>query len=319
MKTANNNTKQVVPYHLNEIQKEVKDQKDLLFLGKGNLTYFARFHRSAEEKQAQEISDVEERIKILEQIMNGNLSHMIAKYNHPTISSIEVLGAGECAAWAPKNEEDLKRATGSTNFNLCGWCEHCASIDRRGNCQLMGVCSLVAPAIYGRWPNAGKLSFTSPCVLSGLTHEQLQASMDYQLEKLSKLNDLHELTKARAGYIEELVESAEEKPCFPCARPAQWLEDGAQVQFYVSPDYPMPFKAGQFVAGVIAANEEGAITKLQLQDVGESSCGRARPELLKDWEYNYLKGHSDYLDLWMKSVGNIGFDRRGFCRAMKAS
>ena len=310
--------REIIPWQLYPVKKTIQSEEDLVFLGKGNLKFLLTYHHNAVETHALAINDMTERVGLLRRILNGEFDQLVAEYDHPNTIKMEVFGSFEGDFWAPAKEEILKRSAGSTSFNICGWCNHCEGVGQRGSCHLDGYCGFVHRGISGRWPNDGKLSFMTPCVLASLTTEQLKQCQEDLIRKIDVYQGIHERLMGVTSYLSALIERAEEKPCFPCARPAQWMEVGAEIKFYDSLGAGL-IKPRRFDSGQIVACVEDEVAKLQLDGLGARDYIRTRPELLKNWEYEYLRENPEYLKLWLKGVNNSNFSEYGFRRALRAS
>lgn len=133
-----------------------------------------------------------------------------------------------------------------------------------------------------------------------------------------------------AGYLAEFMKKAEEKPHFAPHRPHDWANVGDRVMLLVSnSDQVIPEKANTFVAGTVIydyRHHEGGVsvcsdTPWHTGDYCDgcgASFGIARPEILLEWEFVYLKEHPDYLKVWLRCAKAEfnKLDSEGYAKAL---
>lgn len=140
-------------------------------------------------------------------------------------------------------------------------------------------------------------------------------------EKYAAMLDAKREFAAVLTYLFDLLDDAEEKPYIPIFRPDDWFSAGERVKIFVKDiEGVLPEYVGTLVSG----------TEIEFWDNGRyidvradvpfrrgdylDGCGLRvslkRPEILQKWEYNYLREHPDFLEVWLRCVENSYRDDR---------
>lgn len=123
-------------------------------------------------------------------------------------------------------------------------------------------------------------------------------------------------------YLACLMSDAEEKPHFACHRSSDYFNVGDEVMVLIPYfDEALPEKVNSFVSGKVIngyRHHNGSVsvyadTRVNSNDYCDGhgmGYGDSRPEILKKWEYEYLKTHPDYFQIWTK---NASAEVNDFC------
>lgn len=128
-----------------------------------------------------------------------------------------------------------------------------------------------------------------------------------------KLATLNARKKEIDGYIRYLlgaIKKAEKKPYLPEYRPLDWFRLGDEVVCFISDDFDNALEKGITVTGKISSYEYSnhrvtVYADRQVQNDNKSyfghglSYGLNRPEIMRKWEFDYLRTHPEYYEFWL--------------------
>jgi hypothetical protein len=115
---------------------------------------------------------------------------------------------------------------------------------------------------------------------------------------------------SRVNYLLEAAETAEKKPAPARDRPHSWFEPDDKVMCFVSFD-GIACDPG-FISGKVVDDHwsrDGRVHVIADEKVHDDG-GRdlyysvSRPEILQEWEFDYLRSHADSLDTWLCAAKN---------------
>ncbi len=130
--------------------------------------------------------------------------------------------------------------------------------------------------------------------------------------ELNMLNQKKVGVRKSVRYISNTMKRAEEKPCFASHRPGDWFEIGDKVVCFISKNLDYALKKSVFITGKVVdgyRHRNGCVSVYADEKIHtDSYCnghglsfGISRPEVMHEWEYEYLKTHPEYLSVWIKA------------------
>lgn len=186
----------------------------------------------------------------------------------------------------PVDLASKERRPATTTFNCCGWCKYCTAITpvpTYGNCKATGYCDVVGESVR----------FDTPCILANSS----QNTLDYYVRCMKRSLRILKRKKAKEDrcieYLVKAMREAKLKPPFASWRPLNFFNIGQDVMYFLP--------SRKFISVKITDISDGVIT-LQDQQTGHQYYGfMAQPEIITQWEYEYLRQHPYYRKLWIKA------------------
>ncbi|MBR2709382.1 hypothetical protein IKE98_03595 [Candidatus Saccharibacteria bacterium] len=306
-------------------------EEDLAFLGFFNLEFLKRYWRKQERITVGQIKKVQAQVEMLDGKTIDDVKAMAAEFDHPAFPEIGVRDGSWGRHLEPLDDDLRNREPGATTLNYCGWCRFgCGGICRHGY-KITTMCLLIpkdrnnGSGAYG----FEEFTFNTPCAIANGTQELLETCVMYLKTRLAELKERKAEIGEMISLIMDLKESAEKKPYLAGHRNAGWFEVGEDVICFVSNNFQGALKKGIFVTGkVIDGYRHGdrCISVRTDEKVHNGSFleghglgfGLCRPEVLHEWEYNYLKTHPEYLKVWLRaSAGLSEFDPAEMAEAFR--
>lgn len=326
----NINPQDLIPEYWHGIY--VPTEADLIFIGSKNLEYLKQYWRSEERSLSKQVKEAQSDIDLLVGKTPEDIKAMAAKYENPDFPRIGVLEDSWGDDPEPLDAASINREPGATTFNVCGWCEHCGGGTCRHSYHITTYCPLI-PRQLGNgetWGGNDKFRFNTPCALANGTQELLDTCVEHLKARKANLVARKQRAAAFASYLAEVMNKAEEKPYFASHRPHNWFNLDDCVMFLTGDfESVLPGKAKIFVSGKVIngyRHHDGCVSVCSDEPFHTGECcdgcgsgfGTARPEVLHNWEFEYLKTHSDYLKVWVRcSKADLNqFDSKEFVAAI---
>ncbi len=205
----------------------------------------------------------------------------------------------------PTDAASINRKAGATTFNRCGWCEHVGGGSGRYQYMIKSNCRL----IYDALGEDCERRFDSECPLKGMPSEffaglraGLVASRVHQKEKRL----LHERIVKQC---KALKEQAIPKPPLSDHRPHDWFNLDDLVVCYVGGWEECLSSFSWARATVINGyrHHDGCVSVCYTEKMHEGDnlgghgggYGMSRPEVLHEWEYEYLRDNWEFALTWL--------------------
>lgn len=293
----------------------VPTEEDLIFLGSRNLEYIKQYWRSEERRAVGQIKRLQERLDLLEGKTVDDIKKMAAEYEHPEFPKIgKVPGAmSYMGIPEPLDEASINRDHFATTFNFCGWCEHADRTACRSHYAITANCNLIPKKFEdgSKLYEESEFRFNTPCALANGNQDLIDLSVISLRTKLSKKVAEKSRISEKVRYITKVMKKAEEKPYLADHRPSDWFEIGEEVVCFIPKNDVDAIVKGAFVTGKVIngyRHGEGCVSICTDRKVHNGdSCdghgiwlGMSRPEVLHRWEFEYLKTHHDYLEVWTR-------------------
>lgn len=194
--------------------------------------------------------------------------------------------------------ENMNREEGSTNFEICGWCEYTGGGTCRYGCNLSSTCSLLKS--YDRYNK--EHDWNTPCVIRQLGQHDIKNLVRYHQGDIKSMTNRIETVK---GFISALIKISDEvksSPPLPDSRGADYHPIGMVCFVY---------HEGKWCRGTTAygyRTHDGCVSYV-LDDYPESKgkpdgsgpwgCGMSVPGILLDWEFQYFRKHLGEFEQWL--------------------
>jgi hypothetical protein len=229
-------------------------------LGHNNVKYLLARARDNEKSETNEIDRLQNRKGLFEAALKwltlnpgkcaGDYFAELAKsYDNPQFKPNEI--GKRPGSWGddlePLTPESETRKAGSTNFNICGWCNHSGGGSCRYSYHISTSCQLLAtyPETVARegmkdylslnGDNPNELKFNTPCLMQKLTAREVEATLrgiDFNIQAaLAK----RETARAVINKLLEQRRATNEaiKPWLVGNRPCEYMNVGDPMVVYI--------------------------------------------------------------------------------------
>lgn len=313
--------------------------EDIKFLGQVTIRQMIRSWRHTASELSGRIKRINGEIKFLQGNDAESVRALAEEYENPEFT-FEQIGVRP-DSWGndlePLDEASEKRERGATTFNMCGWCKHAAGGTGRYNYRIITHCSFITDAgvkDVDRW-------FGMPCFLKDADDEDFNLMACGLASQLGILIARKHETDAKIKFLLELEKQAERKPALANHRPHDWFDIDDPVVCYVGgwerarlrdvismhlPESAVKWlrQRGWLGDPKLVTFKEWAIAKVTDGYRHHDGCvsvrydkrahsgpyleghgggyGMSRPEVVHAWEYDYLREHSDFAEVWMANT-----------------
>ncbi|MCX5681971.1 MAG: hypothetical protein NT079_06880, partial [Candidatus Omnitrophica bacterium] len=279
-----------------ELAPKVKE--DIIALGKGPIRWLIRAWRAEAKKLGETIKEMGFEYDLL---VHGSISDLAGGFEDP--GDIEIAHHERLRTIVPVDQASLSRTFGSTTFTKCGWCSHAygtmCTLGRGTFCS-EPKCYFV---VHAKAPGFGSLGLDSDCVIKQLLSGPANELAEMLKDEMDKVKTAKKLMDTNARFLRECEDQAENKPCLPAFRPADWFKDGDQVVYYVE----RTFLAGRVIQSTHKHEFEVAVHhRGEYKGVRQYSCWD--PRLLEAWELVYLRTKPGFTLLWSCGSSSYGLD-----------
>lgn len=218
------------------------------------------------------------------------------------------------------NAETINRTAGSTDFEVCGWCNHRGGGSYRYNCMLNGTCSLLR-----EYDKHNEVEFDTPCLIRNLGKGDVMALIK---SKKYAITECESRIKRANEEIEALVRCADRasgRPPLPENRPHDHFNINDEIMIYISrPDDRVRYLvenvwlSATVVHGyrhhdgcVSACTKEPYHTGDYLDGCGVG-MGYAVPTVLLKSEYDYFAENPEDWQEWIRCACKKSYNGRKF-------
>lgn len=277
----------------------IPTEEDLIFIGSKNIKRLRVDWQKERRYMYGRLRAINNEIDLFSNMTLSDIKKIAAEYENPE----SLYG------------DSINRKFGATTFNVCGWCKYC--IERRCSdcdggrcreCTSTAACSLIPLKAQNN------IHFDTPCVLANGTQDALDACVAHMKVCRAELPLRIQQVTARIRYLTRMLEKSEEKPCFSHLRPCGYFNIGDSVMFHTSSyDFVVPSKVCTFVSGKVVPDPDHCKKGLEVRtdepfrtrgshnDGYHQGFGVHSKRVLHTWEYDYLRSHTDYLRVWVRS------------------
>lgn len=226
-----------------------------------------------------------------------------AKFENPTFPNIGIQEGG----WGdlePLDADSINRERGATNFNVCGWCEYTSGGLGRYGYNITARCQFESEA----GTETVERNFNTPCFLLNASDETFNNIHNGLLQHKKNIKTQIEENKHIVAALHQFKEKTTDKPILPFARPSNWFNVGDKVICYIDQFETKiindTFATGKVVNGY--RHHDGFVSVCFDKKIHTSNNlnGRGggyyygRPEVMLEWEFNYLKENHDFAKIW---------------------
>ncbi|MBR3352977.1 hypothetical protein IKG49_00015 [Candidatus Saccharibacteria bacterium] len=291
----------------------VASEEDLVALGSDNLRYLKGYWRREERRLKEFIRSIQSRLDVVAGSIDG-IRKIAEKYDKPIFTEMGSFGLRKSEI-EPLDTESKCRRYDATTFNFCGWCKYAEGDTGHFGYWINPRC-LLLPEEYGNGSGKGEYEcthffFNTDCVISGGTQDILDVSYSYLASELEKAKCEKAKVGGKIRIITSLAEKAENKPPFSFCRPERFFKPGERI-VHCNPDS----NGLKIVTGTVMDGHgfgEGLVPIHEDTSQGESITSwvsSVRPEILHEWEWDYLFTHMKYLRLFLRAARYYLADER---------
>jgi hypothetical protein len=289
----------------------VTTDEELAFYGSSLLWLLIQYWQKVQKECIAEIKRMQEKIELLSGQTVETLKEEAAQWETPVFTEIGIR-PGSWDYPEPLDAESIKRKWGTTTLNVCGWCKFAAGdgVGRHNYC-IATTCSLIPPPCDIEDGHKEKFGFNTPCMLTNGSDKTIEDSINRFKAMRDDTQARYEIAAAKVSYLLDIVKTAEKKPLLSLHRPSDWFNTGDQVMCFI--DFDEATVSGFISAPVVEGykHHQGFVsvrakTPIHNNLDNDEGCGLCfciqRPEVLHEWEYNYLRAHPEFLKVWMRAV-----------------
>jgi len=317
----------------------VETIEDIKFLGQVTIRQMIRSWRQTAEELRWRIKRIDGEIKFLQGNNAESVRALAEKYENPVFDPKQIGVRKD--SWdgvpEPLDEASKKRKRGATTFNVCGWCKYAVGGTGRYNYYISTHCSFITDAGV----EDVERRFNSPCFLKNISDEDFNTLACGLAFQLGILIARKHMTDAKIKLLLELEKQAERKPPLADHRPYDWFNiddpvicyiggwERARLRDVISQYLPesvvkwlhalgwlgeprrVTFKEWATARVVDGYRHHDGCVSVRYDERVHSGpyleghgggYGMSRPEVLHVWEYNYLREHPDFAEVWMANT-----------------
>ena len=237
-----------------------------------------------------------------------------AKFENPTFPKIGPFGKERGGIFGdgenePLDAASINRQRGATTFNVCGWCKHAGCGTCRYNYCISTSCDIISDAGMGRGYEKDKTFFNTPCVIQSFNDAMFDKVREGLAKNIAKTEAAILATQEKIDLLKRLSEKAEKKPALPDHRPCTWFNIDDPIVCFVGKwkekiNQSLLFAKGKVIMGY--RHHDGCVSVCFDEKVhaGEyldghgGGYGMSRPEIMHEWEFEYLLKHPDFAEVW---------------------
>lgn len=297
--------------------------EQLAFIGRDNLSYLLREWQQALMTAQPYLNQLQERVDLLEGKTVADLQQLAISYDCPDYPTKTDFYYPRDYLLNTDDPESLKRAAGSTTFNICGWCQHAL-------CEGYPICHYTTGGhrVYrpscgffdSEWKSKFTHDFNHPCTLTHCTDAELSDINLNLRAKYLRYRGYCESIQAHIAFLQDLIPKTEAKPPFPACRAANhYQEDTPAYLFRYDSNlnrsaYSLPYPLNHYFSRFSCTTTRGIITT-SLESTyfhPTDAAPDAQPirvsyddaRLLPIEDLTYLLDHPDYAQIWLTSIEN---------------
>jgi hypothetical protein len=263
-----------------------------------------RSWRGHAESLSHSIKKTDEMLAFMQNKNATEITEIAKDFECPTFPNIGTPKDSWSKDLEPLDAASINRKGDATTFNFCGWCKHCGGGSCRYNYRITTSCSFIDYA--GMKDEERK--FNTPCIFKTATDQFFNQVREGLAKKRDQVIREKKTTDVKIKKLLKLEEEAEKKPAMPGARPHDWYNINDSVVCYVG-EWEEILTDEQFsTAKVISGyrHHDGCVSvcfdkKIHNGDYLDghgSGYGMSRPEVMHQWEYEYMLTHLDFAKLW---------------------
>ncbi|MHB8913445.1 MAG: hypothetical protein ACYC4I_00310 [Minisyncoccota bacterium] len=294
----------------------VKDWNGVSKLGSKNIAALISRARDNEQSLTGNIAKLKERQSLLKSKSGDDFKEMAKEFENPTITEIGLREGNWTRDPEPLDAASANRASGSTTFNMCGWCKQASGGSCRYSYYITTQCGLLGNT-------SPETRFDTPCLLQSKTADEIAEQVqriDHEVDAL-----LAKREKVRQGIklLQRLKKGASEKPYLMSLRPHDHFNVGDDVIAYVGQwgndsEHKSVVKGGVWVPAIVVfgyRHHDGCASYQALFPIHTNmshfegrggGAGMSRPELLLRSEFNYLQDAAqndvDFFLMWLDNI-----------------
>ncbi len=308
---------------------------DVANLGSKNIAALISDARNNEQSITSGIVARKKQQDLLRGKSGDDFKEMAKDFQNPAITEIGVLDDNWSRDLEPLDAASKARESGTTTFNMCGWCKHTGGGSCRHYYHITTTCDLL-----GGYQSSPETHFNTPCLLQSKTADEIADQVKRIESEVADLLAKREKVREGIKLLQHLKKGAPEKPYLMSLRPHDHFNVGDDVMVYIgqwASNEPL-VQDGDWVSAIVVfgyRHHEGCVsyqtlfpihTNMSFLEGRGGGAGMSRPEVLLRSEFNYLqeafqseeKEGSDFhfVGMWLSNVDSDlkGFDKADFLR-----
>jgi len=279
--------------------------EDIVFFGRITIREMICFWRRTAKSLASQIKDVDEKLTFLQGKGAADIRKIAKQYENPEFPQIGVRKDSWGNDPEPLDAASINRKRDATTFNFCGWCKYAGGGLCRYHYYITASCSIKTDAGL----EDEERRFNTPCFLKEAPDKVFDEIRKGLARKRERLIEEKRKTDKKIKFLLALEKRAEKKPAMPAHRPYDWFNVGDPVVCYIGGwkerIVPDKFVTAKVINGyrhhngcVSVCYDERVHSGEYLEGHG-GGYGVSRPEVMHQWEFEYLLRHPGFASLWL--------------------
>jgi len=308
----------------------LSSMEDVVFLGKVNISQMIKSWRWKADSARGSAEKAQELAEFLKGKTAKDFQELAQDYENPVFPSVGIPKDSWVKEHEPTDPDSISRRDGTTTFNVCGWCTHKSGGTCRYSFMISGSCE------FERYLHSDydRKKFNTPCFLPTVEPEYLEKIIETMNRHSEDMKSDYEAILVKIEILERALGEADEKPALPDRRPHDWFDIGDPVVCYIGAweGNKKLVKHDIAVAAVIDGyrHHDGCVSVCYDEKIHDGDYldgrgggyGMSRPEVMHQWEFEYLREHPDFARLWLlEGTGTHmeGMDPHGMLRAFSSN
>ena len=299
--------------------------EDIIFFGQITIREMIRSWRHIANDLALEIKDVDEKLKLLRGKGAADIREVAKKYESPEFPQIGVRENTWSNNLEPLDVASIDRKHDATTLNFCGWCKYAGDSNCHYNYHLTPYCCIREAAGL----KYKKRRFDTLCFLKEASDKVFDEIRNGLTRERERLIEEKRQTDKKIKFLPTLEKRAEKKPAMSNHRPHDWLKVDDSVVCYVG-DWKKRivrdnfatakvigidiYKSYRYCGFILVRYDERMHTGEYLEGHGNYFF-TADPEMMHEWEFEYLLGHPDFASFWLRNGTSEGHNVKRFLGA----
>lgn len=298
--------------------------EDIVFFGQVTIREMIRYWRSHAEGLVSQIKDVEKKLELLKGKNAASMNELAKQYEKPEFPQIGQRDDSWGNDLEPLDAASINRKGGATTFNFCGWCKYAGGGSCRYNYHITTSCSIKTDASL----SDEERKFNTPCFLTEAPEQMFNALRDGLARKRDMLVTQKQWTDEKIKLLLDYERRADKKPALPDYRPHDWFNVDDSVVCFIG-QWPDRILKGDFATAKVIEgyrHHDGCVSVCYDERAHEGEYldghgggyGMSRPEVMHQWEYEYILAHPSFAGLYTRGGVNKDLERYDYQKLQAA-
>ena len=262
----------------------VTSRRKLVYLGWWNLRHILHYHSREKRDTISAINTMKKTLREVDGKTIKDVRENAICYENPTLQ-VDLSYSG---VPIPVDPGSRHRKPGETTLNYCGWCNYCTTfttVPVCGDCKITGWCNI----------EHRQVQFDTKCLLKSATNEKLRECAKRIKHDIRDAEAKKAKTAKYTEYVVKAMQKTEIKPPFANWRPSDYFSVNQNLICF------FPEKGFVSIEVLCTTSSIVVFTIPQLNKQHEHQRYVHNPDIMGEWEFEYLKKHPDYRSLWLKT------------------